>query len=113
MTVDAPPRPPPTLPTPLTALIGRERETAELRARLAPDGDGPRLLTLVGVGGGGKTRLALAVARELVDRYRDGLWFVELAPLADPGLVPQAVAVALGVREQPGRSLPGQLADAL
>ena len=61
----------------------------------------------------GKTRLALAVAHALAGDYPDGVWFVELAPLADPALVPQAVAAALGVREQPGRPLVDQLADAL
>ncbi len=72
-----------------------------------------RLLTLTGAGGSGKTRLALEVARDLAGAYPDGVWFVELAPLSDPDLVPQAVAGASGVREQPGRSLVDTLADAL
>ncbi|MBA3474818.1 MAG: tetratricopeptide repeat protein [Rubrobacter sp.] len=63
------------------------------------------VLTLTGTGGSGKTRLALEVARDLVGAYPDGVWLVELAPLSDPELAPQAVAAALGVREQPGRPL--------
>jgi predicted ATPase len=63
------------------------------------------LLTLTGSGGCGKTRLALAAASELVERVEDGVWLVDLASLADPSLVPQAVASTLGVREQPGRLL--------
>src|SRR6266849_1510980 len=76
------------LPTPLTSFIGRERELSEVRARLA----GARLVTLTGVGGCGKTRLALEVSRAVMDHYPDGVWLVELAALADPALVPQTVA---------------------
>jgi hypothetical protein len=72
-----------------------------------------RLLTLTGSGGCGKTRLALQVAADLLDEYTDGVWLVELAPLADPALVPQTVASALGVREQPGRPLTETLVDYL
>jgi predicted ATPase len=60
-----------------------------------------RLLTLTGVGGSGKTRLALEVARGLVEAYPDGVWLVELAPLSDGDLVPKALAKALGVPERP------------
>ena len=74
---------------------------------------GNRLLTLSGPGGSGKTRLALAVAHEVVEKYGDGAWFVELAPLSDPELVPQAVASLLGVRETPGRELTDTLTDHL
>ena len=72
-----------------------------------------RLLTLTGSGGCGKTRLALAVASELVEGFEDGVRMIELAPLADSSLVAQAVASTLGVREQPGRSLTETLSDYL
>ncbi|MET0918407.1 MAG: winged helix-turn-helix domain-containing protein [Burkholderiales bacterium] len=89
------------LPEPLTSFVGREREIVEIK-RLLP---GCRLLTLVGIGGIGKTRLALQVAAEATDAYRDGVWFVELAPLVDPALVPSAVAQVLGVSEATGKPL--------
>jgi predicted ATPase/DNA-binding winged helix-turn-helix (wHTH) protein len=97
------------LPEPLTSFIGRERELVEIK-RLLP---GKRLLTLVGVGGIGKTRLALQVAAEVVDAYRDGVWLAELGSIRDPSLVPTSVAQALGVQERAGtpltESLRGQL----
>jgi predicted ATPase/DNA-binding winged helix-turn-helix (wHTH) protein len=89
------------LPQALTSFIGRERELVEIK-RLLP---GTRLLSLVGVGGIGKTRLALQLAAEVVDAYRDGVWFVDLATLSDPKLVPSAVAQVLGVRESPSKPL--------
>jgi predicted ATPase len=61
-----------------------------------------RLVTLTGVGGTGKTRLALQVAAEVLESFPHGVWLVELAPIADPDLVPQAVASVLTVREQQG-----------
>ncbi len=85
----------------LSSFVGREKELAEVKRLL----ENTRLLTLTGSGGCGKTRLALAVASELVEGFEDGVWLVDLAPLADPSLVPQAVASTLGVREQPGRPL--------
>jgi non-specific serine/threonine protein kinase len=97
------------LPQVLTELIGREAEQGEVLALLAE----ARLVTLVGSGGVGKTRLALAVAAELVDQYPDGVWLVELASLAEPALVPAAVAQVLGVREEPGRSLTATQIDYL
>lgn len=101
--------PPHNLPLALSSFVGRERETAEVEKLLADR----RLLMLTGAGGCGKTRLALAVAFELVESFEDGVWWVELAPLSDPELVPQAVAQALGVREAPGRSLTETLSNHL
>src|SRR3989442_15853517 len=72
-----------------------------------------RLLTLTGSGGCGKTRLALQAAVDLVEEFEDGVWLVELAALSDPALVSQNVASALGVREEPGRSLTETLLDHL
>lgn len=100
---------PHNLPLQLTSFIGRGREQAEVRDLLATT----RLLTLTGPGGAGKTRLALRVAVNLVDDYADGVWFVDLAPLADSALVPQAVASALGIPERPGAPLLATLCDAL
>ena len=97
------------LPVQLTSFIGRGREIAEVTRLLATT----RLLTLTGVGGTGKTRLSLQVAASLLDRYTHGVWLVELAPLADPALVPQTVASALAVREQPGQPLMTTLLDYL
>jgi predicted ATPase/class 3 adenylate cyclase len=90
---------PNNLPQQVTSFIGRDRELAEV-ARLLGN---TRLLTLHGVGGIGKTRLSLQVAADVMDDYPDGVWFVELAPLTDARLVPQAVASALGVKEEAGR----------
>ena len=101
--------PPNNLPLELSSFVGREKELAEVKRLL----ENNRLLTLTGSGGCGKTRLALAVADNLAERFWDGVWLVELAPLADPSLVPQAVASTLGVREQPGRSLTETLSDYL
>jgi predicted ATPase/DNA-binding CsgD family transcriptional regulator len=94
-------RRPNNLPLQLSSFVGREREMAQVKELLA----GNRLLTLTGPGGSGKTRLALAVAREVAETFEDGAWLVELAPLSDPELVPQAVASVLGVRETPGIAL--------
>jgi predicted ATPase len=97
------------LPLELSSFIGRELETAEV-ARLVDD---YRLVTLTGPGGCGKTRLALEVARNILNAYPDGSWSVELASLTDPDLVPRAVAQAVGVNEQPKRSLLETLTYAL
>ncbi|MEJ7816454.1 MAG: AAA family ATPase, partial [Rubrobacter sp.] len=97
------------LPLELSSFVGREKELAEVK-RLLED---TRLLTLTGAGGCGKTRLALAIASELLEGFEDGVWMVELVPLADPSLVPQAVASTLGVREEPGRSPTETLSDYL
>src|SRR5215212_9197856 len=88
------------LPVALTSFVGREREIAEVDRLL----DAHRLVTLVGAPGVGKTRLALRVAELARDRFRDGIWLVELAPLEDAALISQAVATVLGIRESPVRS---------
>jgi non-specific serine/threonine protein kinase len=89
------------LPTPRTSLIGRERDASEVGKLVLESPE--RLVTLTGVGGCGKTRLALQIALDVRDAFADGVWLVELAPISDPLLVPQAVAAALGVREGSGR----------
>jgi predicted ATPase/class 3 adenylate cyclase len=86
---------PNNLPQQATSFIGRERELAEVKRLLAET----RLLTLHGAGGIGKTRLALQAAADVIDDYPDGVWFVDLAPIADPVLVPSAVARTLSVRQ--------------
>ncbi len=97
------------LPLSTTRLIGRETAIDEVVGRLADT----RLLTLTGVGGCGKTRLALEVARSLLDDYRDAVWLVELGPVVDPALVAPRVAAVLGIRETAEQSLAGVLASAL
>ena len=91
------------LPAPLASLVGREAEAAALRDRLLlPD---VRLLTLTGPSGTGKTRLALHVAANLLDRFRDGVWLVELATQPDAALVVPAVARTLGLKESADQQL--------
>jgi predicted ATPase/class 3 adenylate cyclase len=118
---------PTNLPVPLTSFIGRQREIEEIQSLITHKGafqagPRPRLLTLIGVGGCGKTRLALEVAAKLFEEFPDGIWWVELAALTDPALVPQTVATAVGVREETGltpvresaaRPLMERLTDAL
>jgi predicted ATPase/DNA-binding CsgD family transcriptional regulator len=90
----------PALPTPLTPLIGRASEREALATALGEH----RLVTAVGPGGVGKTRLALAVAGEVADRFADGVWYVDLVPVAGDAMVAPVVAHRLGLAEQPGRS---------
>jgi predicted ATPase/class 3 adenylate cyclase len=90
---------PNNLPQQVTSFVGRERELADISSQLG----NTRLLTLFGAGGIGKTRLSLQVAAEVVDDYPDGIWFVDLAPITDARLVPQAAASVLSVREEVGR----------
>jgi predicted ATPase/DNA-binding SARP family transcriptional activator len=97
------------LPAPVTTFVGREREIGEVIRLLSRT----RLLTLTGPGGCGKTRLAQEVAARLVADYPDGAWLVELAALADPELVPQALAAVLGLPERSGRTPAEVLAGAL
>ena len=101
------------LPIQLTSFIGRDKEITEIN-RLLSEGEGSvRLLTLTGHGGCGKTRLALQSASGLLDDFCDGVWLIELAPLADPALVPQTVAAVLGLKEEQGRPLLSTLTDRL
>ncbi|HEX8065988.1 MAG TPA: tetratricopeptide repeat protein [Thermoleophilaceae bacterium] len=90
---------PNNLPGDLSSFVGRDRELGEVRRALG----GTRLLTVTGAGGCGKTRLALQSAADMVDRFSDGAWWVELAPIAEPQLVGQALAAALGVHPLPGQ----------
>jgi Adenylate and Guanylate cyclase catalytic domain/NB-ARC domain len=92
-----------------TSLIGRESEVDEIQAVVRSH----RLVTLTGVGGVGKTRLALEVARQLADEFMDGVWVFELAAVGDPGAVPDAVAAVLGITQQPGKSVSESVAAAL
>jgi predicted ATPase/DNA-binding CsgD family transcriptional regulator len=94
-----------TLPNPITSFIGREYEISEISESLKT----ARLLTLSGTGGTGKTRLALEVAEVAKDNYRDGVFFVNLAPLTDPSAVPNAIAEVLGVVENREESLANTL----
>ena len=100
---------PNNLPQQTTSFIGRETQVEEVKARLGRT----RLLTLTGTGGSGKTRLSLQVAAGLLTGEGDGVWLVELAALADPALVPQAVAQVLGVQEQAGKPIQQTLVAAL
>jgi predicted ATPase/class 3 adenylate cyclase len=90
---------PNNLPLQLTTFIGREKEIAEIKEQL----DSHRLVTLTGAGGTGKTRLSLQVAAALLEKFEDGVWFVELAPLTDPELIPQTILSAIGITEQAGQ----------
>ena len=92
---------PNNLPQQVTSFIGRERELADAKRLL----ESTRLLTLLGMGGLGKTRLSLQIAADVLEKYPDGVWFVDLASIKDPALVPSAAAQAMGVHEEPGRSL--------
>jgi len=97
------------IPIPPNALIGRHDALAELQGTLATS----RLVTLAGTGGSGKTRLATALATAALDRFADGAWFIDLAPLTAPELVTRAVASVLGVRDRPGDELRPTLLAAL
>lgn len=113
---------PNNLPSLLTSFIGREKETRELIHQLesnvtqvegsVPVSD-PRLFTLTGPGGTGKTRLSIHVAGELLDEYPDGVWLVELAPVTDPNRVIQSVAAPMGLQEHPARPILDVLVDYL
>jgi predicted ATPase len=89
------------LPAQLTSFIGRERELADAKSRL----EGARLLTLIGPGGTGKTRLSIKLGSQLLPNFEDGVWLVEFAPISDPSLIMQTIANALDIREVPGTPL--------
>lgn len=95
-TIDVSPN---NLPLQLTSFIGREQEIVQVKELLSQT----RLLTLIGAGGSGKTRLSLQVAATILESYPDGVWHVELAPLSDPTLILQIISTVLGVREQAGQ----------
>jgi predicted ATPase len=97
------------LPALVSSFIGREAELAEVRGLVA----GSRLVTLIGAGGVGKTRLGLQVAVGLLDGTGDGVWFADLAPLGDPELVAVTIADALGVRQQAGRPMLDTVVEAV
>jgi len=97
------------LPMQMTSFIGREKEMEEIKQSILTH----RLITLIGSGGTGKTRLSLQVAADLLDQFPHGVWFVELAPLTDPDLIPQTVLSTLGIPEQPGLTILQLLLDYL
>ncbi len=97
------------LPVQLTSFIGRAAELATVTDLVHEH----RLVTIIGAGGAGKTRLALQAGSDLLEDFADGVWFVDLAPLADPSLVPAAVAAAVGLTETPGRAVAETLGEHL
>jgi predicted ATPase/class 3 adenylate cyclase len=100
---------PTNLPVQLTSFVGRRKELEDAKRLLR---DTP-LLTLIGPGGTGKTRLSIQAAIELQPDYSDGVWFVELAPILDPLLVPRTTALAIGLRDEPQRPVIDMLCDHL
>ena len=92
-----------------TSFVGRDSEVAEIKEALRAH----RLVTLTGVGGVGKTRLALEVAAQMSDEFPDGVWLFELAAVTDPAAVPDAVAAVLGITQQPGKTVSESVAAAL
>src|SRR6185436_12294157 len=91
---------PNNFPTQLTSFIGRESEIVEVKQEL----EAHRLVTLTGSGGTGKTRLSLQVAADLLEKFDHGVWFVELAPLTDPDLIPQTIHSTIGISDQPNKT---------
>ena len=104
-----PSRPPTNLPAPVSELIGRDAELADILDLNASH----RLVTLTGAGGIGKTRLGFELARHQLSKFADGVWAAELAPLSDPDLVPVTVATALGLELASGKVSPQSVANAL
>jgi class 3 adenylate cyclase len=97
------------LPVNLSSFVGREHELSGIKEKL----ENTHLLTLIGPGGTGKTRLSLQAGGESLPAFKDGVWLVELAPLADPALIPQTVAAVFGLRENPGSLLLDLVVDYL
>jgi class 3 adenylate cyclase len=93
----------------MTSFVGRETDIAEVLAALRAH----RLVTLTGVGGVGKTRLALEVASRSMNDYADGVWMIELAQVGDPDAVPEVVAATMGITQQPGLSMTESITRAL
>jgi predicted ATPase/class 3 adenylate cyclase len=91
---------PNNLPVQITSFVGRKKEIYDVKRALTHH----HLVTLVGTGGTGKTRLSLQVAADLLDHVEHGIWFVELAPLTDPELIPQTILTAIGIQDQAGNS---------
>ncbi len=98
-----------SLPKPLTSFVGRERELAQAKRLL----QGSCLVTLTGPGGSGKTRLCIALAAAVADDYQDGVYFVPLAPIRDPGLVPSTIAQSIGLQDARDRPLMEHLVSQL
>lgn len=107
--------PPTNLLTQLTSFVGRGRELEEIKQLLVPAeaSQAARLVTLTGAGGNGKSRLSFEVAAQLLGKFADGVWLVELAFIADPAIIPQTIAEALDVVEQANRPILKTLADYL
>jgi predicted ATPase/class 3 adenylate cyclase len=100
---------PNNLPVQLTSFIGRAREIEQVNNLLAQE----RLVTLVGAGGSGKTRLAIQATAELMDTFKDGVWFIDLAPLDSPAFLLQTILAVLKLREETGQALLEQLVNYL
>ncbi|HLO18297.1 MAG TPA: LuxR C-terminal-related transcriptional regulator [Anaerolineales bacterium] len=100
---------PNNLPIQLTSFVGREKELADVKRLLR----NARMLTLIGPGGTGKTRLSIEAAGDLLDQYPDGVWFVDLALILDPLLVSRTTAIAIGLRDEPQRPVIDMLCDYL
>jgi predicted ATPase/class 3 adenylate cyclase len=103
------PRLPNNLPVQASSFVGRDAELAYISELIRTS----RLVTLTGAGGSGKTRLALQAAAGLLDGSGDGVWFTDLAPVTDPGLVAGTVASVLGIQPEPGRSVADTLTEAI
>ncbi len=100
---------PNNLPAQITSFVGREKEIAEVKQAIREH----RLVTLTGSGGTGKTRLSLQVALDLTEKFADGVWFIELAPVTDPDLIPQTILTTLGLGDRSGLSILQLLLDFL